>query len=83
MPGGSPRVDIPYDGGYVLHAVSGKIKFCNMSANLRPNSVCDPSQFVSELTFYDNNTYRGVLVFSMVTLDFAPVRLEVDRISPR
>ena len=77
MPSGAPRIDIPYDGEYTLHAVTGRVKFCNASTH--PGRSCDPSELVSELTFHSPETYRGVLVFSMVPLDFAPVHLEIVR----
>lgn len=74
---GSNQLDIPYNGRYVLKSLTGKAKFCNVSA--RKIRKCSTSELVEELEFGYDETYRGVLLANIVPLDFMPIGLVVVR----
>ena len=74
---GSDQIDVPYYGRYVLKSLTGKVKFCNVSSD--KNRSCQNRELVEELTFTYDDTYRGVLLFKAVALDYMPIQLAVYR----
>lgn len=73
----SNQIDIPYTGVYTLKTLTGKVKFCNVSN--RVVKKCASNELVDELTFTYADTYRGVLVFRAVALDYMPASFVVTR----
>lgn len=74
-PYGTPQVSVPYDGTFVLSAIQGKAKFCNVSDTLKAS--CPLSRMTDTLEFDYSKTKQGVLVFQISPLDFSPIQLEV------
>jgi len=75
---GSDQIAIPYDSAYVLSSTSGKVKFCNLSANA--NRKCKNSELTEALEFRYADTKQGVLIYSLVAMDYMPVRLALKKV---
>lgn len=71
----SNQIDIPYNGRYILKSLTGKAKFCNVSA--RKVRKCNTSELVEELEFGYDDTYRGVLLANIIPFDYMPISLVV------
>ncbi len=74
---GSNQLDIPYSGTYVIKSLKGKVKFCNVS--LKNTQTCGLNELYEELSFTYDDTYRWVLVFNYVALDYMPISIALYR----
>ncbi len=75
---GTPLLDSPFEGRYVLRVLKGKAKFCNASKNEAQN--CRTEKLSDELEFTYADTYRGALQAQMRAFAYAPVSLQLVRI---
>ena len=72
---GTPLVDFGYSGKYVLRSKKPGVRFCNISK--RDIKTCGYDEFVTEILFTYDDTYRGALDVLVRTGNYEPLDLEV------
>ena len=74
-------MDRPYTTRFVVQALQGKAKFCNISK--KDTQSCDPTELVSQLEFGYSDTKRGFLEGRIVALESGKIEFAVRKLTDK